>query len=396
MKIRLVLISCFVLLVSISKGQLIKGSIRPGAASNQVEVWIMPTFDNSTTYMAQILLPIAIPAGVSPLPTLTTANVTLDAGFISTFGNNYAVTVYAMSNNTTNTEKYFSIALVRNGAGNSNPQTWTHNVMYKVLTATFQGSSASAQVKLADYQDGGVDGQGNFYAADASTYFYDFGNSANNFFSIAGQSSAGGDMSAGFAQTNTLISLPVNLLNFSGYKSGTKNILNWRVAGEINNRGFDVLRSTDGTNYTSLGFVNSQASGGFSNTELSYTFTDNNPVGKKQFYRLNQKDIDGNSKLSNIVMITGDKPGSLEIGGLFPNPARDMVNVIINTPQKDRVTVVVTDMSGKIVKQQQENVDTGANTVPVEIASLASGSYLVKLICKSSDCQTASAKFNKQ
>ena len=190
--------------------------------------------------------------------------------------------------------------------------------------------------------------------------------------------------------------LPVSFMNFSGYKNGTKNSLLWTTASEQNNKGFEVQRSADGVNYTAIGFVNSLASGGNSQSVLNYTFDDNSPVGKKQYYRLNQVDFDGKGKLSNIVMITRDKPTSLSIGGLFPNPARDKVNVIIETPQRDRVMVVVTDMGGKIVKQQLENVDVGSNTVPVEIGNLASGSYLVKLICKSSDCHTVAEKFNKQ
>ncbi len=190
--------------------------------------------------------------------------------------------------------------------------------------------------------------------------------------------------------------LPVNLINFSGYRNGARNTLNWTVATEVNNLGFDVQRSADGVNYSSIGFVNSQAPGGFTNAELHYTFDDNSPVGKKQYYRLNQKDIDGKSKLSNIVMITGDKATILGIGGIFPNPASTLVNVIIDAPRRDKVTLIITDMTGKTVKQQQENVEMGSNTVPVDIAKLAGGSYLVKLICQSSDCQTAVEKFNKQ
>src|SRR6185295_3453370 len=93
-----------------------------------------------------------------------------------------------------------------------------------------------------------------------------------------------------FVETDLLISLPVHLLNFSGYKNGAKNTLNWTVASEVNNRGFDIQRSLDGVNYSSIGFVNSQAPGGFTNEEMHYTFDDNSPVGKKQYYRLNQKD----------------------------------------------------------------------------------------------------------
>jgi len=148
-------------------------------------------------------------------------------------------------------------------------------------------------------------------------------------------------------------------------------------------------------NYSSIGFVNSQV-GGFTNEEQHYTFDDPNPTGKKQYYRLNQKDIDGNGKLSNVVMITRDRPTVLGIGGLFPNPASTLVNVIIDAPQRDKITIVVTDMGGKMVIQQQASVDLGSNTVPVNIGKLSNGSYLVKLICQSSDCETAAAKFNKQ
>jgi hypothetical protein len=191
--------------------------------------------------------------------------------------------------------------------------------------------------------------------------------------------------------------LPVSLINFSGYKSGTKNTLRWTTANEQNSQGFEVQRASDGVNYASIGFVNSAAAGGVSSSDLSYAFDDNNPgATKKQYYRLKQIDIDGRSKLSNIVMITGDKPKLLGIGGLFPNPASTVVNVLIDAPGRDNVTLVITDMSGKTVKQQSAGVETGSNTVPMDIAKLAAGSYLVKVLCKSSDCETAVAKFNKQ
>lgn len=75
------------------------------------------------------------------------------------------------------------------------------------------------------------------------------------------------------------LSLPVTLLSFSGYKDGSRNQLSWITASELNNRGFEVQRSTDGVNYTAIGFLNSLANGGNSNDQLSYRFTDNTPAG---------------------------------------------------------------------------------------------------------------------
>jgi hypothetical protein len=197
--------------------------------------------------------------------------------------------------------------------------------------------------------------------------------------------------------TNTILNvLPVNLLNFSGYKNGNKNTLRWTTADEQNNRGFEVQRSSDGISYSPIGFVNSQAPGGNSVSELSYVFDDLNAASRKQYYRLRQQDFDGRSKFSSVVVINGDKPTSLGVGGIFPNPASTQVNVIIDAPKRDDVTLLIMDAAGKTVKQKQVNVDIGSNTVPVDIANLASGSYIVKLVCRTSDCETAAGKFNKQ
>ncbi|MBL7742421.1 MAG: T9SS type A sorting domain-containing protein, partial [Chitinophagaceae bacterium] len=84
------------------------------------------------------------------------------------------------------------------------------------------------------------------------------------------------------------------------------------------------------------------------------------------------------------------------IGGVFPNPASQLINVIVESPQREDVTLVVMDVSGKTIKQKQVNVETGSNTVPVEIGNLASGSYLVKVLSRSAEGESAVSKFVKQ
>ncbi|MBL7731813.1 MAG: T9SS type A sorting domain-containing protein [Chitinophagaceae bacterium] len=189
--------------------------------------------------------------------------------------------------------------------------------------------------------------------------------------------------------------LPTSLLSFAGQKEGAVNKLRWTTSSELNNKGFAVQRSTDGISYSDLGFVNSQAIAGNSTDELTYTYTDNNPAGNKQYYRLRQEDLDGRTKLSNVVLIKGNKPLTLDISGIFPNPATAEVNVLVDAPSRDRVTLLVIDATGKTVMQQTINVETGSNTIPVNIAKLTNGSYLVKLSCNA-NCETATGKFVKQ
>lgn len=172
---------------------------------------------------------------------------------------------------------------------------------------------------------------------------------------------------------------------------------NWEAPG-INFfdscRGFDMQRSADGVNFESIGFVNTLAPDGNSTGQLSYNFTDNTVGGRKLYYRLRQVDVDGRNKLSSVVLIKGDKPVTLAIDGLYPNPANTLVNVVVGAPVRDKVTLLVVDMTGKTVLQKVVNVEAGSNTVPFDISQLTVGSYLVKLFCN--NCETAISKFVKQ
>ncbi|HRE38980.1 MAG TPA: T9SS type A sorting domain-containing protein, partial [Chitinophagaceae bacterium] len=181
---------------------------------------------------------------------------------------------------------------------------------------------------------------------------------------------------------------PVTLLSFSGYKDGSRNQLSWTTGTEINNRGFDVQRSADGINYTSIGFVNSLATGGNSNDQLSYRFTDNTPAGVKQYYRLRQEDLDGRSKLSNIVLINGARPTAIAIRSLFPNPASVTASMIVDAPSAAKLTVLVSDMAGRNMVQQIVNVSEGSNMVALNIASLQSGTYLVRVMSETGEVVT--------
>lgn len=189
------------------------------------------------------------------------------------------------------------------------------------------------------------------------------------------------------------IVLPVDLLSFSGYKDGARNQLRWTTATEQNNKGFEVQRSLDGINYNPIGFVNSLAPGGSSSIELNYAFTDNNVTGLRQYYRLRQVDFDGRNKISNIVLLKSEKPTLITIEGMFPNPATTTVNMLVGSPVKDKVTVVVFDMAGKIVITKSMNVETGSNTLPLDVSALASGNYMIKLV--SGDGEVVTGKFVK-
>lgn len=189
--------------------------------------------------------------------------------------------------------------------------------------------------------------------------------------------------------------LPVELVEFSGYNNGSRNELSWTTATENNNKGFEVQRSLDGINFSTIGFVNSQSAEGNSNTARNYAFTDDNISDYAYYYRLNQVDFDGQSSYSDIIQIKGELPTTWTIADVFPNPASSEVKVIIPAPNSDQVTLSVTDMTGRIVLSTTANLEAGNNIIPVDISFLANGAYFVKL-AGCDNCETVVSRFVKQ
>jgi len=88
--------------------------------------------------------------------------------------------------------------------------------------------------------------------------------------------------------------LPIELIYFHAYQVGEEVQLKWSTASEINNRGFEILRSENGIDWEALDFVNGV---GNSTATNFYQYTDRFPKKGINYYRLKQIDFDGsNSK----------------------------------------------------------------------------------------------------
>jgi hypothetical protein len=189
--------------------------------------------------------------------------------------------------------------------------------------------------------------------------------------------------------------LPVSFSSLSGNKENSVNVLRWTTLTEQNNKGFDVQRSDDGRNFYSIGFVNSTANNGNSSSAISYNFTDRSVANQAFYYRLRQVDLDNKASLSNTIRIKGEKISILSISGIYPNPVNDKLNVLVDVPSRDQLAVLVTDIYGKQVAQQNVTIDAGTNNIQVPVAHLASGTYIIKVVSKL-NFNTATHRFVKQ
>ena len=184
--------------------------------------------------------------------------------------------------------------------------------------------------------------------------------------------------------------LPVKLTSFTGTREGTKNVLNWSTATETNSKGFELQRSVNGKEFSAIAFVNSKSNNGVG---ANYSYTDEKPFAGTNYYRLRQIDNDGKSALSNVIVLKSSQIKA-EISRVFPNPVQDKLNIVLNTIGAEKVTVSITDLVGKVIATKSVETVQGDNNISFNTASLAKGTYLIK-VNSTSNSELAIQKFVK-
>jgi len=100
------------------------------------------------------------------------------------------------------------------------------------------------------------------------------------------------------------ITLPVELISFTADKKENFVDLNWVTSTEINNNYFEILRSEDGLNWTSLDSVISKAIAGNSFKILKYNYLDRTRIASGLvYYKLVQYDFNGDSMESQVAVV---------------------------------------------------------------------------------------------
>jgi hypothetical protein len=159
--------------------------------------------------------------------------------------------------------------------------------------------------------------------------------------------------------------LPLSFLSFNAVAKNKTVLLEWNTSNEINTKDFVVQRSTDASSWNNIGTVNA---GGNSAAELHYAYTDNSPATGQNYYRLLQRDKDGQFSYSNIQSVLINSHG---------NDLRILVNPI-NGKTLELLTSTaaiarIYNLQGIVLKQVQ--LSAGRNTIDVSV--LASGSYSI-------------------
>ncbi len=126
----------------------------------------------------------------------------------------------------------------------------------------------------------------------------------------------------GIWESNTS-TLPIELASFTYQKQqntqAVGTILNWITDSEEGSSYFEIDRSIGGASFEQIAMVPTQAPGGNSISQLSYSFFDSTHTPGSYIYELKEVDLDGSVEASNLLELNWGAAG-LIVSQNYPNP----------------------------------------------------------------------------
>lgn len=163
---------------------------------------------------------------------------------------------------------------------------------------------------------------------------------------------------------NSCSPLPVTFQSFDVVKQNKVTRLTWETALEAHNQGFQVQHSTDGRNFTTIGFVDGL------NQEAEYEFLHLSPAGGINYYRLEQEGFDGTVSFSPVRFLRFDT--TIEEVIVFPNPVSDVLTVR-GLEVDERTILRLLDGIGRIVTESKGQRQ-------LNVKDLATGEYFLEIV----------------
>lgn len=166
--------------------------------------------------------------------------------------------------------------------------------------------------------------------------------------------------------------LPAKIIDYNVQLMKESKVLNtWQTANEINVRQYNIQRSTNATEFTTVGKIDA-----LNNVKNSYNFIDNTiaNLGKinNLYYRLEVLDNDGVKNYSAVKQVSINANNN-QIS-MYPNPAKNTVTI----SGFDIAYIAVIDYLGKIIQQKQVKI---ADNIlqSITLNNLTKGIYVVQI-----------------
>ena len=112
---------------------------------------------------------------------------------------------------------------------------------------------------------------------------------------------------------------------------------------------------------------------------INYTVSDVSDITGTVYFRLSQYDIDGTSKVYDIVSTNCSTDKELTLLA-YPNPSNGQFTVKIENVVEGSYTLGIIDLQGKMIEEQAILLETGTTILKLNPIGLKPGVYLLQFI----------------
>lgn len=166
-----------------------------------------------------------------------------------------------------------------------------------------------------------------------------------------------------------LSGLPVDMISFTGKLQGNNLQLNWEVGTEINVSHYEVELSSNNTTFKPVASIEAK---GLHN--YSYSQPAEDIRCKRVYFRIKTVDKDGKYTYSKVFTI--HIPLNTKFA-VYPNPAKDNIQLQLNSNVNTAMQLQVTDIAGKVLLEKTVTAINGI--VNLNNLNLQNGSYFIRL-----------------
>jgi hypothetical protein len=166
--------------------------------------------------------------------------------------------------------------------------------------------------------------------------------------------------------------LAADVKYFTAFRSSDGNILKWVSLKEYDNAFFEIERSVDGANFSTIDRIAGQIN---STSEKDYQYVDLSPP-TKSYYRLKMITSNGKNSYSNIIRV--DR-GKLNSKITFNNLVTDQIALQISNLTQDRLQIKIIDQAGREIYHQTTKINPDNSLVNINTATISKGLYYIIL-----------------
>lgn len=168
--------------------------------------------------------------------------------------------------------------------------------------------------------------------------------------------------------------LPVSFIRFAATKANNDVVLDWKVGNQQGVSKYEVEKSADGRTFVTVASVTA------ADGQDVYSWTDNNVIAPKLYYRVRAVEADGSSKLTDIASIVTNKQAGIK---LVTNLARanEAVKLEFVGQQAGKYNIRLVNSLGQVMYRNFISYVGGSGYQQFTIPSqLAGGTYQLEIV----------------